>query len=171
MDAYSLQRMKLLLCMRDCIAHAHNDEIPQELQNLRAQRTNLINQILGLRQIQPFTGENLQMLTNISGTLSRIRERISELEKIPWNAMENPHLRGRIEALFLCHLVTAPMLEVDDVGTAQFARNMRNYFGWNGSIGINGEIPVNDRFDCTRIGRHTPSSISDDSRSTNICSR
>lgn len=131
--------MKLLVCMRDCIANADFENFVEELTNLRVQRSNLTEQIMALRHVHPFIEENLNDLTAMSADLSRVIARIAVLER---NPNGNQDLAGQIRALFLCHLMGAPLLEVDTLGTADIARNLHESYGWSGSACMNGEIPM-----------------------------
>lgn len=46
---------------------------------------------------------------------------------------DQTHLAGRIEGLYLCHLVTAKLLEVNDIETARYTKWLRDHTGWTGT--------------------------------------
>ncbi|KAL8109796.1 hypothetical protein AgCh_025765 [Apium graveolens] len=53
---------------------------------------------------------------------------------------DQTHLAGRIEGLFLCHLVTANLLEVNDVESARYAKKLLDQTGWTGAACFNVEL-------------------------------
>ncbi|KAK1370318.1 hypothetical protein POM88_036410 [Heracleum sosnowskyi] len=46
---------------------------------------------------------------------------------------DQTHLAGRIEGLFLCHLVTAKILQVNDIESARYTKWLHDHIGWTGT--------------------------------------
>ena len=124
-DAYDIQRMPLLLAMKN------NINYHLELQDLTLTRLHLAQQLIQFGTIQVSTNLDLEQLTRVSGSLSRVKARIGELEK---SIIHQTHAAERIESSYMYHLGGAPLLE--DAESADIAkRRLRDTCGWTGSLG------------------------------------
>ncbi|KAK1369204.1 hypothetical protein POM88_035296 [Heracleum sosnowskyi] len=103
--AYDIQRMTLLLVMKNHIANATPGHFNLQLQDLIVTRLQLTQQLLQWPNGQPF---DLEQLSRISGSLSHVKARIAELERIVMN----------------------------DADSADFAKQIHDKGGWNGKACI-----------------------------------
>ncbi|KAK1369203.1 hypothetical protein POM88_035295 [Heracleum sosnowskyi] len=62
-------------------------------------------------------------------------------------ANASPAAAGKIEAVFLARLVVAPLLEVNDADTADFAKRMHDRCGWIGTACIDRALDADVRAD------------------------
>lgn len=129
-SAYNKKKMTFLVTMKKCIANASPGHYNLELQDLIVTRLQLTQQLLEWPYGQPL---DLDQLEPISLSLLRVKARIAELERIVSN---QTHLAGRIKALFLPLLVVAPILEVNDADSADFAKWMHDNCRWAGTACI-----------------------------------
>ncbi|WOG84849.1 hypothetical protein DCAR_0104034 [Daucus carota subsp. sativus] len=130
-DAYDIQRMPLLLAMKNNIALVTAENYHLELQDLTLTRLHLAQQLNQFGTIQVSTNLDLEQLTRVSGPLSRVKARIGELEK---SIIHQTHAAERIESSYMYHLGGAPLLELNDAESADIAkRRLRDTCGWTGT--------------------------------------
>lgn len=139
--AYDIQRMPFLLAMKRNIALACPDHFNLELQDLIVTRLQLTQQLLQWPNGQPF---DLEQMARISGSLSRVKAGIAELERI---VSSHTHIAGRIESIFRTLLVRAPLLEVNNADSADFAKRLHEKFEWTGTACIDRALDADLRAD------------------------
>lgn len=138
---YDKQMMTFLLTMKKIIAKASPGNYNLQLQDLVEARMQLTQQLLQWPNGQPF---DLEQLSRISGSLLRVKFRIPELERI---VSDQTHIVERIQASSLRLLVRAPLLEVNDADSADFAKWMHDQRGWTGTACIDRALDADLRVD------------------------